>query len=87
MSKYDYTINPVADNEIYNITCQSINAFFSSIKKEMQATDVDGSTVKTITLNNGKEIDIYNDYDTDAVYVLSTVNLDELFPNKRTPKI
>lgn len=86
MDKYDYTINPVADEEIYNATCQSIKASTFNIEKEMEVMDVDGSQVTIFTLNNGNEIDIYNDYDTDAVYVLSTVNLDELFPNKKTSK-
>ena len=40
--------------------------------------DVDGSIIRTYNSDNGK-IKVYNDYEVDAVYIDSEINLDGLF--------
>ena len=40
--------------------------------------DVDGSLIQTYKYN-GKDIDVYDDYDVGAVYVKSEIDLDNLF--------
>lgn len=41
--------------------------------------DVDGSNMQVFSYGNNKETVVYDDYDVGAVYVLSDINLDEVF--------
>jgi len=75
---YDYTICPDNSPQEFNEFCKKIEKEFPHLHKNRLLIDVDGSTIQTYKYN-GKDIDIYDDYDIGAVYVKSEINLDNLF--------
>lgn len=76
--KYDYTIYPENSPKKFKETCKIIEGKYPNATKSKLIVDVDGSTIQTYT-ENGKDIDIYDDYDVGAVYVKSEINLDTIF--------
>ena len=75
---FEYTVKTNADNEAFKKACAKIEEHIKPIKKDKLLIDVDGSLVQTYHTSKD-EIDVFNDYDVDAVYIESSVNLNELF--------
>lgn len=78
MTKYDYTIYPDNSPKKFKETCEKIEKAFPNAYKRKLLVDVDGSTIQTFS-ENGKDIDIYDDYDIGAVFVKSEINLHSIF--------
>lgn len=78
MELFNYTVCKENSPEKFKSICQSIERFFPSAKKQKLLVDVDGSTIQTYT-ENGKDIDVYDDYDVGAVYIKSEVDLAHIF--------
>ena len=78
---FDYTVYKDNSPKVFKETCAIIEEHFPTAFKRTLAVDVDGSTIQTFTLY-GKDIDVYDDYDTGAVYVKSEIDLDMLFGKK-----
>lgn len=71
---FSYTIAKNADRKAFARVCNLIESKIKNIEKEELLEDVDGSLIQIYTTPNGK-IKIYNDYDVDAVYIDSEINL------------
>lgn len=78
MNLFDYTICRENSPIKFKSVCQNIERFFPSATKKRLLVDVDGSTIQTYT-ENGKDIDVFDDYDIGAVYIKSEVDLSHLF--------
>lgn len=78
MKKFDYTIFKDNSPTEFKKACTKIEESFPNIKKHKLLVDVDGSTIQTYT-KDGKDIDVYDDYDVGAVFVKSEINLDNIF--------
>ena len=78
MKNYDYNIYPDNSPKVFKETCQKIENAFPAFSKKRLLIDVDGSTIQTFIVD-GKDIDVFDDYDIGAVFVKSEINLDELF--------
>ena len=74
---FSYTIAKNADEKAFNHTCALIEAGTSGIDKKRIIEDVDGTQIQIYDTPSGK-IKVYNDYEVDAVYVDSDVNLDHI---------
>ncbi len=74
---FTYNIAKEADNKAFKDVCAAIEAKVKGITKEKLLTDVDGSLIQTYNTQNGS-IKVYNDYEVDAVYVDSEVDLSEV---------
>ena len=81
---FDYTVCKDNSPHAFKTICQSIEKNFPSAKKQKLLVDVDGSTIQTYT-ENGKDIDVYDDYDVGAVYIKSEIDL-SLISNLTAPK-
>lgn len=75
---FDYNIYSDNSPEKFKETCKKIEQVYPNVIKRKLLIDVDGSTIQTYT-ENGKDIDVYDDYDIGAVFVKSEINLDKLF--------
>ncbi len=75
---FKYNIHKEADNEKFKYTCRKIENGIKDLNIENLLIDVDGSVIQIYNSGNNK-IKVYNDYEVDAVYVDSEVNLDKLF--------
>lgn len=74
---FSYTIAKNADKKAFNHTCALIETKATDIDKERIIEDVDGTQIQIYNTPSGK-IKVYNDYEVDAVYVDSDVNLDHI---------
>lgn len=79
---FSYNIAKEASNEIFKKTCAQIESMLGGLKKDEPLIDVDGSVIQTYKTPHGS-IKIYNDYEVDAVYCDSEVDLNEIL-NKST---
>lgn len=77
MTEYDYTIYSDNSPKEFKKTCVKLEKAFPNASSRF-LVDVDGSTIQTFT-ENGKDIDVYDDYEVCAVFVKSKINLDALF--------
>ena len=75
---FKYNIHKEADNEKFKYACGKIEDGIKDLNIEDPLIDVDGSVIQIYNSGNRK-IKVYNDYEVDAVYVDSEVNLDTLF--------
>jgi hypothetical protein len=71
---YSYNIAKEADKKAFNNICAVIEANHKGIKKEQLLVDVDGSQIQIYNSPDGK-IKVYNDYEVDAVYIDSDIDL------------
>ena len=78
MTKFDYTIFKDNSQSEFKKACKLIERSFPDAKKKKLLIDVDGSTIQTYT-KDGKDIDVYDDYDVGAVFVKSEIDLDNIF--------
>ena len=76
--KYDYTVYPDNNPKKFKEICGIIEKAYPKAEKKKLLIDVDGSTIQTYTVQ-GKDIDIYDDYDVGAVYVQSEIDLGAIF--------
>ncbi len=74
---FSYTISKTADNTVFREACKSIEKHIGC-DKETLIEDVDGSQIQIYSTADG-EIKVYNDYEVDAVYIDSEINLENLF--------
>lgn len=81
---FSYTISRIANNRGFVWACRMIEDNFSDITKEKVLIDADGSMIQIYRLN-GKLIKVYNDYEVDAVYVDSEIEIEGVF-ELRIPK-
>lgn len=72
---FDYNIHTENSVKIFKSTCSKIEKQFPMATKQKLLVDVDGSTIQTYTLD-GKDIDVYDDYEVGAVFVKSEIELD-----------
>ena len=78
MTKFDYTIFKDNSQSEFKKACKLIERSFPDSKKNKLLIDVDGSTIQTNT-KDGKDIDVYDDFDVGAVIVKSEIDLDNIF--------
>lgn len=71
---YSYNIAKNADEKAFSQTCSAIELSIGGIKKEELLTDVDGSQIQVYSTGTSK-IKVYNDYEIDAVYADSDIDL------------
>lgn len=74
---YSYNIAKKADRLAFENACTAIEKKVPGIKKEDLLTDVDGTQIQIYSLDDGK-IKIVNDYEVDAVYADSDVDISEV---------
>jgi len=74
---YDYTIFPDNSPKEFKKACKMIQKALPNVTPHDLLIDVDGSTIQTFEYE-GQEINVYDDYDVGAVYVISEVNLDNI---------
>lgn len=75
---YDFTVCPDNSPEEFKRACSRIEKEFPSAKKQKLLVDVDGSTIQTYIVD-GRDINIYDDYEVGAVFVKSEIDLKKIF--------
>lgn len=75
---YEYTICKEANNKEFETACNKIEKIFPNIEVVSDLTDVDGSQIKTFR-KDGKTIKVYNDYEVDAVFIDSEIDISHIF--------
>ena len=71
---YSYTTSLKADNGEFKRVCSAIEKNILGIKKDKLLIDVDGSATQKYKTES-KEIVVQNDFEVDAVYIDSDVDL------------
>lgn len=74
---YTYNVEKYADTKVFENTCKKILAEAENSTLGKMFVDVDGTQYQLINTPGG-EITVVNDYEVDAVYVDSEVNLDKI---------
>lgn len=74
---YKYTVYKEADNEKFKEACKKIVNGVEDLTADKPIIDVDGSIIQKYISSNGS-IKASNDYEIDAVYIDSEVNLDDI---------
>lgn len=74
---FSYNIAKEADNKAFKNACAAIEEKVNGIEKEELLVDVDGTLIQVYNVPDGK-ITVFNDYEVDAVYADSDVNLSEV---------
>ena len=74
---YKYTVYKEADNEKFKEACKKIVNGLDNLTVNQPIIDVDGSIIQKYTSPNGN-IKVFNDYEVDAVYIDSEVDLDDI---------
>ena len=75
---YDYNICTNNSPVRFKETCRLIEKEFPNAEKKKLLIDVDGSTIQTYT-QEGKDIDVFDDYDVGAVFIKSEIKLNNIF--------
>ena len=75
---FEYNIHNENSTDIFKETCDKVENAFPNAKKSRVFVDVDGSTIQTFT-QDGKDIDIFDDYDVGAVFIKSEIELNNIF--------
>lgn len=74
---FSYNISTSADENAFFSTCDTIENAFPKLEKEELLVDVDGSQIQTYTENSWK-ITVFNDYEVDAVFVDSDIDIGDI---------
>lgn len=74
---FGYTVSMTANEKTFQKICDIIENELSPITKGNYLVDVDGSLIQNYRVGCNKII-IHNDYDIDAVYVDSDIDLSKL---------
>ena len=78
---FSYNVSKNADKKAFASICSSIESSINIEKKEKCLIDVDGSQIQIYKTAEGN-IKVFNDYEVDAVYIDSEVNLEKIIsPN------
>lgn len=77
---FSYTISKEADRSVFEQTCELLENAVTDLQKEALLEDVDGSMIQYYS-SGSAEIKVFNDYEIDAVYVDSQINLDGVIEN------
>lgn len=77
INQFSYNILKFADRIEFERICAFIESKVENIKKDNLLEDVDGSQIQIFNTPNGR-IKVFNDYEVDAVYVDSEMNLNSL---------
>ncbi|MEG0370265.1 MAG: hypothetical protein RR593_09715 [Hungatella sp.] len=72
---YDYNVASSAGNNCFKQACKKIEESLPELKKNKLLIDVDGSLIQ-VYVKDGRKIKVFNDYEVDAVYVESDVEID-----------
>lgn len=75
---YDYNICTENSTKKFKDTCLQIEKSFPNAEKKKLLIDVDGSTIQTY-IQDGKDIDVFDDYEVGAVFVKSEIELKDVF--------
>lgn len=75
---FDYTVFKENSPEEFKKACKKIESLFPNATKKRIVIDVDGSTIQTYT-ENGKDINVFDDYDVGAVFIESELDLSSTF--------
>ncbi len=71
---FTYNISKTANSKDFKRACSAIESKLKGVEKEELLTDIDGTQIQIYNTKDGK-IKVYNDYEVDAVYADSEVNL------------
>lgn len=71
---YEYNVCPTASNERFSEMCHHIERSMPDIVKGKLLIDVDGTGMQRYS-KDGKKIMVINDYDVDAVYIESEIEI------------
>ena len=74
---FSYNIAKTADSEAFKKICNTIDSKMKDNKKEQLLVDVDGTQIQIYNSSAGK-IKVYNDYEVDAVYIDSDMDLSNI---------
>ena len=74
---FSYNIAKEADNKAFQSACVAIEANIKDLEKEKLLIDADGTLVQIYHVQ-GRKIKVVNDYEVDAVYADSDVNLSNI---------
>ena len=74
---YKYTFYKEADNEKFKEACKKLLHGMDNLIANEPIIDVDGTIIQKYTSPNSN-IMVSNDYEIDAVYIDSEVNLDDI---------
>ena len=74
---FSYNISPNADKKAFTNICALIEREFKYIRDSRCLTDVDGTQIQIYDTITG-DIKVYNDYEVDAVYVESEIDLSNI---------
>lgn len=74
---FSYNIAKNADNKAFEDICTLIESKVTNIKKEKVLEDVEGTQIQIYNASGGK-IKVYNDYEVDAVYIDSEIDLKDI---------
>jgi hypothetical protein len=74
---FKYRIHKEADNVKFKETCEKLIRGVDNLTPEEPLIDVDGTIIQKFTCWEGN-ITIFNDYEIDAVYIDSDINLDDI---------
>ena len=74
---FSYNVSKNADKKAFVSICSAIESNVNIEKKEKCLKDVDGSQIQIYKTADGL-IKVYNDYEVDAVYIDSEVNLEKI---------
>lgn len=74
---FSYNVSKTANNKAFNSICSSIESNINIKEKANCLYDVDGSQIQIYETDEGL-IKVYNDYEVDAVYIDSEVNLEKI---------
>lgn len=78
--KYDYTICTEFNEDIFSMQCSALEENIPGIKKGLFLHDVNDTKIQFYSVD-GNEIKIVNDFDVDAVYIDSDIELRQFFKN------
>lgn len=76
MCVYDKTYYPYANQDKFIKVCAEVESKVPNLMKDRLLQDVDGSNIQSYNYN-GKAITIFDDYEVDAIYLESEIDLTE----------
>ena len=71
---FSYTVEKTASKQTFEMVCRLIESHFTGIVKEKLLEDVDGTAIQFYHFDS-KTIKVCNDFEIDAVYVDSEIEL------------
>lgn len=74
---FSYTVSKEADNLAFKNACIDLEKSVKISKKDKLLIDVDGTLIQIYNAD-GKKIKVVNDYEVDAVYIDSDIDLKDI---------